>query len=194
MITIAVTGGIACGKSTVGDFLRGAGVAVCDADDLAHAAMLPGGGVFAGVVQTFGDGVVGADGRIDRRALGDIVFASESARRQLNALVHPDVKRRWLAWLAKQRAEAAAVIVPLLFEEGLEKPWDVTVCVVASRRLQLARLLERGLGRAAAAARIAAMMPLNEKVRLADYVLVNEGSRDVLKRQTERMLRRILEK
>jgi dephospho-CoA kinase len=197
MLTLAVTGGIACGKSTVGSFLADEGVPVCDADDLAHAAMAPGAPVYARIVEVFGRGVLRPGGEIDRAILGARVFADPAERDRLNALVHPPVRQAWAAWLDRQRAReaaAAAVIVPLLYEIGAADGWDAVICVTARRRVQLRRLMERGLGPLEARRRLRAQMPVERKARLADYTIVNNGTRELLKLQTRKVLEYVLEK
>ena len=192
MLRIAVTGGIACGKSEVGFCLADQGVAVLDADELAHELMAPGRKVHAAVVREFGDRFVRADGNIDREALAGLVFADEEARGRLNAIVHPLVAEEMQAWLAS-RACTAAVLVPLLFEADMACGWDAIVCVCASERLQRERLSRRGLDDREAGQRIGSQMPVSLKVRRSGYVIVNNGTREQLREQTRRVLRRILE-
>lgn len=192
MRRIAITGGIACGKSTVGRVFEQAGIPVFDADVLAHEAMRPGGTVHRAIVRAFGRGVTGPDGAIDRAKLGAIVFADPAARARLNALVHPAVRRalaRRLREAGRGGARAAAAIVPLLFEAGMDGGWDAIVCVTAPRAEVLRRLRMRGLGTRAAAARIRAQAPLREKVRRADHVLRNIGARRTVEAATRRLIR-----
>ena len=196
MIKLAITGGIACGKSEVGSQLSAAGIPVCEADDLAHAAMAAGRDVHRSVVRAFGSGIVGSDGEIDRHVLGRRVFEDPAALATLNRLVHPEVRRAWVGWLAERRAEGAkmaAVIVPLLYEVGDADAWDVVVCVTAPRDMQVARLMERGLTQVEAGQRIASQMDVKEKAIRADYVIVNHGTFELLKRQTSKVLDSILE-
>ena len=195
MLRIAVTGGIACGQSLVGSLLAAEGVDVCDADDLARGLMRPGNPVYAAVATAFGPSVLADDGAIDRGRLGSLVFADGALLARLNALVHPAVREAWEAWLAEResQAAAAAVIVPLLYEAGAGAGWSAVICVNALPAVQRERLLARGLGPEAAALRVAAQWPLREKLARADYVLTNNGTKELLKRQTLRVLRRILE-
>jgi len=196
MTTIAVTGGIACGKTTLGRCLSGEGVSVCDADDLAHDAMAPGSDLLGKIVSVFGRDVVGEAGGLDRVVLGRRVFADEREREALNRLVHPEVRRRCREWVARQdRAQrVAAVIVPLLYEAGFDdEPWQAVVCVTASHEIQCARLAQRGLGMRDAEMRIASQMPVREKEKLADFVVVNNASLEILRRQVTKVLQRILE-
>jgi dephospho-CoA kinase len=174
----ALTGGIACGKSTVAEFWRQWGAEVLDADPVAHALIAPGGECVEAVAREFGDCVRAAKGGIDRRSLGAIVFADTSARERLNQRLHPAVIRRMRAWAAGIRRDGklGVAVVPLLFEAGMEKDWDAVVCVAATEKTMLERLAERGLAPAAARARIASQWPVREKMARADRVIENDGS------------------
>ena len=196
MVRIAVTGGIACGKSLVGSLLENSGLAVCDVDDIARGLLVPGEAVFGEVVGSFGKGILMPDGTIDRQSLGRAVFADPRKLGLLNGLVHPEAKRRWEAWLAGPALSRgkAAVIVPLLFEVGEGDGWDAIVSVGSPQSDQVTRLQQRGLTRDEAIARIRSQMSLREKERLADYVIRNEGSKHLLKEQTMMVLASIPEK
>ena len=195
MLRIAITGGIACGKSLVGAFLAEQGVPVCDADALVHGLMEAGQPVHGQIVDAFGRGVLLPEGAIDRRALGQAIFQDPAARRRLNAIVHPKVIAAWRQWLAEREKEgdrAAVVIVPLLYEIGDGGSWDAVLCVSAPEDFQIRRLEERGLSRTDAVSRIRAQMDVGEKTAKADYVVVNKGSRAVLRRQTLQVWESIL--
>jgi len=196
MQRIAVTGGIACGKSVVGSFMAMEGVAICEADSLAHEVMGSAHPVSAEIVKAFGEKVRGDDGAIHREALGKLVFSNKKDLAKLNAIVHPPVKKAWEQWLKdmEKRYPAAAVIVPLLYEANEERGWDAVVCVSASEPVQLRRLVARGLSEYDARKRIAAQMAVNRKASLADYVINNVEGKDLLKEQTIRVLRSIMEK
>jgi dephospho-CoA kinase len=195
MLTLAITGGIACGKSLTAAMLCEAGVPVCEADRLAHEAVRKGGPVYPAVVEEFGAGILDEAGEIDRAALGDIVFGSAEARERINAMVHPCVRTAWRNWLRAQAergdAPLASVVVPLLFEIGDEANWDAIVCVSARRELRVRRLAERGLTERQIEQRLAAQWPLKAKESRSDYVLVNDGEVSVLREQAMRMLGRI---
>jgi dephospho-CoA kinase len=196
MVTVAVTGGIACGKSLVGSFMADNDVAVCEADNLAHEVMQPGTAVFEAIVGHFGNGILGRAGNIDRRVLGQRVFSDSEARKQLNAMVHPAVRSAWEAWLGNRKAQgvgAAAVIVPLLYEAEADRGWNAVICVAASRASQMSRLLERGFTEAEARTRIGAQLALRDKMVRSDYVIVNDGTREALRHQTMKVLGNILE-
>ncbi len=185
---IALTGGIACGKSLAASYMSARGVAVCEADGLAHEAMAEGTEIYASVVKHFGEGVVAESGAIDRRALAERVFSSKEDRRALNALVHPAVERAWSKWLEDRRETMAVVVVPLLFEAGYGEGWDAVIGVCASRATRIARLRERGLTDEQAEARMDAQWPEMRKAACADYVLWNDGTPAILEAQVERVL------
>ncbi len=180
-----MTGGIACGKSTVAEFWRQWGAAVLDADHVAHALIAPGGECVEAVAREFGDRVRAVQGGIDRRALGAIVFADTSALERLNRLLHPAVIRRMRAWAdgIRRAGQVGVAVVPLLYEAGMEKAWDAVVCVAAREETMLARLAARGLSPAAARARIASQWPVREKMARADRVIDNDGDRTELEKQ-----------
>ena len=175
---VALTGGIACGKSAAAEFWRRLGADVLDADDVVHGLLAAGGAAVGAVAAAFGPGVVGADGGIDRVRLGRIVFADESARRRLEGLLHPEVERRMRAWADEIRREGrvGVAVVPLLFEAGLEKGWDATYCVASGEQRTMERLAGRGLAPEEARARIASQWPVREKAARADRVIENDGS------------------
>ena len=189
---IGLTGGIAAGKSTVADIWRAAGATVIDSDVLAHRALEPGTATHREIVTTFGAGILNFDGTINRRQLGEIVFADAARRQALNAIVHPVVRAEW------QRELAAAtgivlVVIPLLFEVGAEKEFDCVVVVGCSEATQLARLAAKGLPVAQARSRIQAQLPLPMKMDRGNFVIWNDGSRAVLHRQAEQIWKKIKE-
>lgn len=180
--TVALTGGIACGKSTVAQRLAELGVPIVDADRLARDVVAPGTPGLADVVATFGDGVLLPDGSLDRKALGSIVFADRARRAALEAITHP----RIAAESARRMSELAATDAPylvyeaaLVVENGIHGAFDALVVVAVSPDVQLARLMARdGIGRSAAEERIAAQLPLERKIDLADFVIRNDGTRE----------------
>ena len=195
MKKIALTGGIACGKSLAGTFIAGEGVPVCDADHFAHDLMRRGQPVYDRVVREFGPEILGADGEIDRAHLGRLVFADPARRQALNALVHPAVREATQAWLAGLPAETrvAVVIIPLLYEAGLEGGWDAVISVASPGDLQWKRLKERGLTDIEAKQRLGAQWSQAEKINRANWVIFNSGSLEMLKEQVKAVLRRIVE-
>jgi dephospho-CoA kinase len=180
MLNIALTGGIATGKSYVLEQFRQRGVPCLDADLLAHGATGAGTEATMAIAEWFGAGVLAADGGVDRRKLGAIVFADPSARRELEAIVHPAVYR---AIAAALRAFAlvgnypiAIVDIPLLYETGRAGDFDKVIATFCPPEAQLARLLERGLTIEQARQRLAAQSPADEKAARADIVIKTGGS------------------
>ena len=190
MKLIGLTGGAGSGKSTVGGMFRELGAAIVDADEASHAVYATGNPGFDAVVAEFGSDVV-RNGQIDRAKLGELVFHDESARRRLNAIVHPLVRE----WMAARTAEAdkdgASVVihdVPLLFENGLETLYSDVVLVYVPPRVQLRRLVDgRGLSQELARSIIAAQMPIDEKRSRAQHVVDNSGDRDKTRAQVEKL-------
>lgn len=187
-----LTGGIGSGKSTVATLLRDRGVPVVDADELAREAVAPGSAGLAEVLAVFGPELLGPDGALDRKRLAALVFADNSARKRLNAITHPIVRRLSqdrFAGLDAQGETLAAYDVPLLFEVGLDAVLRPVVLVAASEKTQLERVTARdGLSEADVRARIAAQLPLAEKRARADHVLENDGTRAELAAQVDELL------
>jgi dephospho-CoA kinase len=177
MRRVALTGGIATGKSTVAAALARRGVPVVDADQLAREAVAPGSGGLRAVVARFGAGVLDATGALDRAALGRRVFADDAARRDLEQIVHPRVRAGVAGFFAAAAARAAAVAeIPLVYETGWFRDFDDVVVVACHPRIQIERLRARdGWSQAEAAARLAAQWPIGDKVRLADRVIRTDG-------------------
>ena len=184
-----LTGGIGSGKSEVARRLRERGLPVIDADQLARLAVAPGSAGLARIVDAFGTEVLTSGGELDRARVARRVFADESARRTLNGIVHPVVRElaaKQFAELAEQGEPLACYEVPLLYEVGLEKTYAPVVVVSAPDALLRRRLaLRDGLSAAQIEARIAAQMPLAEKVRRADYVVDNDGSVSDLRERSD---------
>lgn len=188
-MVIGLTGGIGCGKSTVGRLLEFRGLRRLDSDQIVRDRVLVQSEVMDAVRSRFGAGVFAAAGNVDRAALAAVVFADDTAREWLEALVHPRVIACWREAIATAPAARWVVEVPLLFEKGLEKGFDFTVCVACSRDQQFVRLEQRGLPRVLAGPRIAKQMPLPRKIELSDFVLWNEGSTEFLEDQVDRLVR-----
>jgi len=194
MIKVALTGGIATGKSYVLDQLRKRGVACLDADALVHGVQAAGTEATAAIAARFGAGVLAADGSVDRKKLGPMVFDDAAARRDLETIVHPAVYRAITAGLHGFELVGdpiAVVDVPLLFETGGEKAFDRVVVTACSPELQMARLVERGLTEGAARQRIAAQWPTEKKVARADFVIRTDGSFEATDRQVELVLKQL---
>lgn len=188
---IGLTGSIACGKSTVSDYLRSLGCPVVDADAISRALTAPGGPALPSIREAFGNVVFHRDGTLDRRALGSIVFSSSKQRARLNSILHPMILDAMLVRLHAHEAAGHPVFadVPLLYECGLEKLFDRIWVVSASRETQIARLFERdGLTREEAEQRIDAQIPLSEKESRADAVIHTEGTVQETQAQVRRLL------
>jgi dephospho-CoA kinase len=192
MLKIGLTGGIATGKSYVLDQFRRRGVAVLDADQLAHGVMAAGTEATAAISARFGAAVLAGDGSVDRAKLGPIVFADATARRELEAIVHPAVHRAIAAGVRafELMGDAIAIVdVPLLYEVGSEKDFDRVIVTECSAEKQLARLRERGLTEEAARQRLAAQWPTEKKVARADYVVNTDGTFEDTSRQVDKIYR-----
>jgi dephospho-CoA kinase len=189
---IGLTGGIASGKSSVGRLLAARGLPLLDADVYAREALAPGSPGAGAVLERYGDGVRAPGGEIDRAALGQIVFGDGAERRWLELLLHPLVRKRFQAELQRlAEAPTVVLVVPLLFEAGLETLCSEVWLVDCDETQQLQRLMARdGLGEADARARIAAQWPLARKRQLADVVLNNWGEPEQLATLVEQALSR----
>jgi dephospho-CoA kinase len=188
---IALTGGIATGKSYARQQFEKLGVPTIDSDTLAHAVIAPNTPGHATVVRRFGQSVVSANGEIDRQKLGGIVFADPSARKDLEEIVHPEVQRATDAWFtgldAAKHAFAIADI-PLLFEVNREKDFDQVIVTACDPAIQLQRVMARtGLSEWEARQRLGAQLPIDEKVRRANYVIRTEGSLADTDKQVKRV-------
>ena len=178
VVRAGLTGGIAAGKSEVARQLAAHGALVIDADVLAREALAPATPGALAVAERFGEGVLAANGSVDRAALAKLVFSDAAARADLNAIVHPLVR----AAAAAQEAAAAGfpIVVhdiPLLVETAQHTEFDVVIVVAATPEVQLHRLIElRGLSRADADARLAAQASLADRIAVADHVIDNNGS------------------
>jgi len=194
-LNVGLTGGIACGKSTVSRMLEARGAAIVDADRIARDVVSPGRPALLDIRETFGDDVIGADGSLDRKRLGAIVFGDEAARKKLEAITHPriraEMKRQIEEWNAKEPGRLVVVDIPLLFESRLDRMFafeDILV-VYVPREVQLERLMARdGMSREDAERRIDAQLPIEEKRRLADVVIDNSGTLEETERQVEAYL------
>ncbi len=187
LVRIGLTGGIASGKTAVSDRLRQLGAYVIDADVLAREVVAPGQPALADIVIRFGPGVLTPVGELDRARLGSLVFSDDQARRDLNAIVHPAVRRRAAELEALAPHEAIVVhVIPLLVETGQAADFDVVMVVDAPENVQVDRLKQRnGLDDAAAAARLSAQASRAERLAAADIVIDNSGDRADLQRRVD---------
>ena len=179
MKRVGLTGGIATGKSYVVRRLREARVPVVDSDVLAREAVAPGSPGLAAIVARFGSDVLTPAGELDRARIGDLVFRDESARKDLEAIVHPAVRRGMADFFGGLPPDTpfAVADIPLLYETRAERNFDAVVVVACPPALQIERVMRRdGLSREAAERRMAAQLPIEEKVRRADYVIRTDGA------------------
>ncbi|MDW4572342.1 dephospho-CoA kinase [Microbacterium sp. M3] len=192
MPLVALTGGIASGKSTIARRLADHGAVVVDADQLVREVQTPGSPVLAAIAAAFGDGMLRADGSLDRAALGGRVFGDDDAIARLNAIVHPAVReesaRRFAAAFAADPAAVVVYDVPLLVEARVEDPWELIVVAHAPAEVRLRRLVElRGLSPADAEARLASQVPDEARLRIADVVVDTSGTHDDTNRQVDEL-------
>ena len=200
MKIIGLTGGIACGKSTVSTELRAHGAAIIDADALAHELSQPHRPIYNAYVERFGREIVMADGMLDRVAIARRVFADPAVRAEVDAIAHPLIRMAAEERLRAARDEnkrAAVLDVPLLFEAGWDALADETWVVALPREEQLVRLLARdkAMDAGEARARIAAQMPLAEKCARADVIIDNSGTKEEIREYIGKLWKeRILER
>jgi dephospho-CoA kinase len=188
VLRIGLTGGIGAGKSTVAALLAERGARVVDADRIAREVVEPGTPGLAAVVAEFGQDVLTADGALDRPALAALVFGDRAARARLDAVVHPLVRARAAELVAGARADAVVVQdVPLLVETGQAGSFDLVLVVEAEPDVRVARLVDRGLSAEDARARIASQATDEQRRAVADVVLRNDGDRDALAAQVDRL-------
>jgi dephospho-CoA kinase len=192
MLIVALTGGIGAGKSQVAKYFHQLGSYVFDADQLARAAIERGSAGFDEVVTTFGDQIL-KDGDIDRRKLGEVIFADPNAKAKLEAIVHPEVKR--LFEEAKNDLPHDAILIyeiPLLVESNSGKRFDYSITVEADIETRTKRLKERGLASHEIVGRMAAQASREERVSYCDLVIENQGDQDALLRKVEEIWQSVL--
>jgi len=189
MFSIAVTGGIASGKSLFGSMLSNLGADVADADEIVRKLHRPGGRGALLVASAFGSKYLLQDGSTDRASLGNLVFGDASARRRLDDLLHPMVRDELLSWKDRPAASPIKVAqIPLLFEKGWESDWDLTVDVEAPERARLERLLSRGLSHKQSVNRIYAQMTSANRAEKADIVIYNDATVAELEKAARRLM------
>lgn len=190
MLLVGLTGGIGSGKSTAARMLRDLGAVVFDADVLAREAVAPGTGGHRAVVERFGADVLAPGGELDREALAAVVFADPAARRDLEAIVHPEVRRLFAEGSEAYRDSDRVVVLsaPLLVETGMHSAFEVLVVMAVPEPVQVERLMrDRGMSEEEIRARMEAQAPLEDKAAVADILLDNEGSPEDLERQVDRI-------
>lgn len=193
MLLVGLTGGIGSGKTTVADMLAARGAVVLDADAFARDAVRVGSEGLERVVARFGPGIVGGDGELDRAALAAIVFADRSALDDLEAIVHPEVRRMIADGIASHldTRDVVVLVNPLLIEMGTHRDCDLVVVVSVSPETQVGRSVARGMREDDVRARIGAQLPLEERARHADVLIDNEGPLEELAGQVERLWTRL---
>jgi len=185
---VGLTGGIGSGKSTVARLLEAKGAWIVDADAVARAVVEPGTPALAALVERFGEGVLAADGTLDRPALAKVAFADEESRKDLEAITHPAINTEFLRRM--QAAPEGSIVVcdvPLLAESPAARArgYPVVIVVEAPRELRLDRLEERGVSRADAEARMAAQATDEQRREIATHVIDNAGDLDHLQAQVD---------
>lgn len=196
-VIIGITGGIACGKSTVAQLLVEKGAVAINSDQLGHQLLKRGSPVMEKLIEAFGSDILDASGDVSRQKLGAIVFSDKSARERLNAIMHPLIVQRSRSEAKRLVTDSPNCVVlidaPLLIEAGSQDTVDIIVVVTASAEMQLQRQLDRSveqnrpLSREEAQARIDSQMPLSEKIKYADFVIENNDTIEELHQQVDRL-------
>lgn len=205
MVLIGLTGGMASGKSTVARMLESKGAVVIDADVIAREVVVPKRPAFRQIIERFGPEMAGADGEIDRKALGDLIFKDPEARRDLEAITLPEIYKE-IKWRIEQHRESkqegaptefVVVDAALLVETGGAEllGLDALVVVRSQRDLQIQRAVaHRNMGDEEASARLAAQAPISEKLAAADYVIDNRGSLEELQESVDTLWAELVKK
>lgn len=195
MFKLGLTGGIATGKTTISNYLKSIDIPVLDADEYARKVVEPGTPGLDEITNTFGEQVLRADGSLNRKLLGQIVFNDSSARQTLNDITHPRIQQMMadeLHRLAEQQIPLVILDIPLLLENQNVAGADAVMVVTIPESLQLTRLMQRNnLTEKEAQSRISAQMPLAEKEKLADFVIDNSGTISSTQKQVEKVIQKI---
>lgn len=193
---VGLTGGIACGKSTVSGMFKKQGAVIVDADLIAREVVSPGEEAWRGIVERFGQDILLDNQEINRPKLGAIVFADEQSRLDLNGIVHPAVRQRMNEQAAKAEEEGAPLVIldiPLLFESGLQYLVEKVVVVYCPMELQVERLMKRNqYSREEAMQRIQSQWPIEKKREQADYVIDNSSDLAETEKQVESLVQRLI--
>ena len=189
MLRVGLTGGLASGKTFVGHALAGLGCHLIQADEIGHQVLLPGAEAYDAAVREFGDGILDDDGCIDRRRLGAIVFNDPERLRRLSSFVHPAVvqrEERLMVEIAGRDAKAIVVVeAAILVETGSYRRYDRLIVAWCSRELQIERAMKRDSAtREEVLARLDRQLPLEEKLRVADYVIDTSGTKEETLKKT----------
>jgi dephospho-CoA kinase len=199
MLRVALTGGIATGKSHVRVELERLGIPTIDADRLSHEAVAPGSEGLAAVVSRFGPAILDSTGQLNRARLAEIVFADPAARIALEQIVHPLVRRATNEWFASLEAAGhhrlAVADIPLLYEVGRDKDFETVIVAACDPSTQLRRVMERdAISEDAARKRLAAQLPIDEKIRRADFVIRTDRTFEETNRQVREVYEALIRK
>ena len=198
MLNVGLTGGIACGKSTVARLFAERGAFHIDFDRLAHAVVEPDQPAWQQIVDYFGSEILHPDRTIDRTKLGAIVFKDKGKRAKLNSIVHPAVFAAWCCRTQEiKEIKPDAIILsdaPLLIEEGMQPLFDLVMLIYVSEEEQADRLMKRnGLSREEAMRRLKSQMPIDDKLPLAQIVIRNQGTLEETRRIVDRVWQEFLQ-
>lgn len=188
---LGLTGGVGMGKSTAAGFLLSAGVRVVDTDAIARDLTQPGQPALAEIQREFGPQMISASGELRRDELARVVFADGVARQKLETILHPRIRAAWQRQVEAWRTDGcplAVVVIPLLFETQAEGSFDKIACVACSPASQQERLRLRGWDSVQASQRIAAQMPVEQKIARSHYVIWTEGSMENHRRQVDKII------
>ena len=196
MLIVGLTGGVASGKTAVSEVLREEGAYIIDADQIARELVQPHGPAWNELVRTFGKEILQGDGSINRKKLADRVFEDPSQRRHLDQILHPLITEemdRRTREIGEKNPEAIVVIdAPLLIEVGYHRRVDKLMVVVSTRTEQIERLKARdGINSEQALRILSSQMPVEEKVKLADFVIRNEGSLEEVREKAKKVFREL---
>lgn len=183
------------GKSTTAGLLEERGFPVADTDAIAREVVLPQTPALEEIREAFGPDILDSDGRLDRARLGERVFEDATARQRLEEIVHPRIRAEWLRRVATWRSAGSAlgaVIIPLLYETAAESVFDAVLCVACSGETQRVRLRERGWSEEHLEKRIAAQIPVETKIRRADFLLWTEATMEIHGRQLDNILKTLV--
>ena len=189
-----LTGGVGMGKSTAAGLFLESGARVVDTDEIARELVKPGQPALVDICRQFGNSILAANGSLNRAALAHIVFNDESALRRLEAILHPRIRQAWQSQVsrwARENCPVAVVVIPLLFETQAEAQFDRIICVACSPDSQQARLRQRGWSEGQVQRRIAAQLPVEQKLARAHNVIWSEGVPEVHRRQVVEILKRL---
>lgn len=194
MKVCGLTGGVGMGKSTAAEILRQRGAQVVDTDEIARQLVQPGEPALIEIQNQFGNNILTAGGQLDRDKLAGIVFSDVTARRRLEAILHPRIRQHWLALVERWRTEnhpLAVVVIPLLFETQAESCFDKIICVACSAIEQQERLSQRGWSPEQIVQRLAAQMPVEQKIARSHFVVWTDGALAVHAQQLDLILPRL---